>query len=95
MANLQRGPLHYVDSTGVLSNDSVLVSRVILTATSANAVLELADKNGNVLMILDVASSGSTEHFDFTSAPLFFSLGLKVQTLTNAKATIVYTIGRG
>jgi hypothetical protein len=95
MANVQRGPLTYIDTTGILTEDAALVSRVLLSATSANAVLVLGDSAGTTVLKLQAATSGTTTHFDFAYAPLAFPAGIKVVTLTNGVATLVTTSGKG
>lgn len=91
MANVRSGNCHYVDSTGTLDSAAVRVAAVVLTATGASAVLELTAADGTTKQLnLRVATSGETKHFDFSTKVLSFPAGLRVTTLTNAIATIVY-----
>ena len=95
MANLLRGNLHYITTTGELESSRGRVSKIILTATSSNAVLALQDPmDGSAIMNLRVATSGESKEFDFSQTPLNFPNGLTVGTLTNAIAHIIYA-GRG
>lgn len=92
MANVRRGPLHFVDTAGILSEDqNVKLAYVLITATASSAVLELADSDGTVLLSLALATDGDSQQFDFSNNPLVFSKGLKAQTVTNCTATVVYT----
>ena len=92
MANIRQANSHYVDATGVLVSDSIKLAGVIVTSTAANAVVEIADSAGTTLrLLLDVADSGASQHFDFSQHPLLFPNGIKIKTLTNAKAMLIYT----
>ena len=91
MANVRSGNSHYVDATGVLESEACSITGVVLTATSANAVLELADSAGTTKKLnLRVATSGESRHFNFSEASIYFPNGIKVATLTNAIATVLY-----
>lgn len=95
MANTRRGSTGYVDTVGVLNTDSnIQVSKIIITATSASAIVVIADaKDATPLLNLRVATSGDSRAFDFIR-PLVFPSGIQVLTLTNAIMSIVYT-GQG
>lgn len=97
MANQRSSNTTYVDSTGVLTTDkNVKIAGVILTATAANAVLVLQDSDGATNKLnLRLATSGDSQHFDFSQTPIHFANGVKVSTLTNAIATVVYTSSGG
>lgn len=98
MANVRSGNTHYIDSTGTLTADkNDKVAYVVLTASSANAVILLTDAGSGTRSKIDlrVATAGTTQVFDFSEVPLVFSNGVRVGTLTNAVATIVYTKGGG
>lgn len=91
MANARSANIHYVDTTGVLTTKRVFVAGVVVTATAASAIVNIQDSAGtNSLLNLRVATSGETEVFTF-SAPLVFPNGIKVSTLTNAIASVIYT----
>lgn len=96
MANYRSGNIHFVDSTGALRSDkNVKVAKIIITATGANAVLELRDSSDtNVLMELRNATSGTSQEIDFL-VPALFPNGVYAHTLTNAKAVLIYTQGSG
>lgn len=96
MANARSGNTHSIDATGVISADSCRIAMVLVTATAASAILELRDAAGTIVKLnLRVAISGDTGVFDFALAPIFCPNGLKVQTLTNCIAFIVYNNGSG
>jgi hypothetical protein len=80
----------YVSATDDLAEANVAVSYVSLSATSAAGVLVLSDRvTGNVVIDLRVAVAGSTEVFEFDVNPISFPNGIRVTTLTNAKATLI------
>ena len=93
MANERNGNTWYIDSTGALGADrDVLVAYVIVTATSANAVVALGDQvTGANKLNLRVPTAGSSVMFDFSRIPARFPNSIQVQTLTNAIATLVMT----
>ncbi len=92
MANTRSGNSHYVDSTGVLETAAMKIAGVLVTATGANAVVAIADSAGTTAKLnLRVATSGECTHFDFALIPILFPNGVKVTTLTNAIATVIYT----
>jgi hypothetical protein len=96
MANVRRGNIHFVDSTGTLtSRKEDRVVAVLVTATAANAVLVLSDTSDNNLFDLRNPTEGSTLHFSFENIPLTLSVGLKAKTVTNCTASIVYTGSTG
>lgn len=97
MANIRNGNTHYVDSTGTLSETkNVRVTGIVLTATTAGAVLVLKDPSTSALKIeLRVAATNTSQYFAFRETPLYFPNGISVFTLTNAKATIVYNEAGG
>lgn len=94
MANVGRGNIHYVDSTGDLRTaNNVKVAYILLTPTSANAVLLLSDPSDNNAMEFRWAGAGESKLFNFHESPLLFPNGVKAKTVTNCVATIVYTGG--
>jgi hypothetical protein len=96
MANARSGNTHSIDATGVLSSDPCKIAMVLVTATAATAILELRDAAGSVVKLnLRAATSGDTAVFDFALNPIFCPNGLKVQTLTNCIAFVVYNQNGG
>lgn len=98
MANNNNGNSFYVDSTGSFAGlKNVKVIGITLTATSANAqlVLQNADSGSSNRIDLRNPTSGSTVQFRFDQAPLAFPNGVKVSTITNGNATIIYTTTGG
>jgi hypothetical protein len=91
VANVRSGNSHYVDSTGVLASNDVRIVAVVVTATAANAIVAIGDEAGTTDKLnLRVATSGASQVFDFSSTPIYFPNGVKVTTLTNAIATVIY-----
>lgn len=85
MANAAQGNSVYIDATGVI------VVGILVTATSASAVLVLQDASGSTNKLdLRVATSGDSKFFDFSSAPITFPNGIKASTVTNAKCAVIY-----
>jgi hypothetical protein len=96
MANATNGNTIYIDTTGdVTTKKNVRVPYVTVSASSANAVLLLSDPDGTNKIDLRVAAAGETQLFDFSEQPLLFPNGIKAETVTNAIATVVYSIGGG
>ena len=91
MANAFNANTFYIDTTGTLAaTDAHLIHYVIVTATSANAVLVLQDVATSTNKLnLRVATSGESKQFDFALFPLRFEGGVKVTTLTNALVTLI------
>jgi hypothetical protein len=96
MANKRNGNTIYVDTAGTLTSDKNMhVVNVIVTATAASAVVVLSDPDGTSLKAdLRVADSGVTQQFAFLP-PMFFPNGIRVTTLTNAIATVIYNRSGG
>jgi hypothetical protein len=94
MANAQNANTFYIDATGALNTRRTSVYYVVVTATAANAILELVTSGNDTKKAnLRVATSGDSAVFDFTSKPILFPDGVKVGTLTNAVATLIYNEG--
>jgi len=91
MANAVNGNTIFVDTADTLLNKKgVRVAYVIVTATSANAVLVLQDNTQSINKIdLRVATSGESKVFDFSETPLYFPGGVKASTVTNTNSTLV------
>lgn len=101
MANVRSGNTFYIDTAHSTSADDLLVKNiramyVVVTATSANAAVVLADAStSDKKCDLRIATSGNSQLFRFDNAPIVFANGIKVTTLTNAIATIVVDESRG
>ena len=95
MANVRRGNIHYVDSTGVLTTNTVdRVAGIVLSSTAGNASITLQTDSGDNqnLMTLKEPTNATTAFFDFSSIPLFYGLkGLQVSAITNCVCTIIYS----
>lgn len=95
MANVRRGNIHYVDSTGVLTTRiEDKIAGIILTSTTNNASVTFqTDSSDNQnLFTLKEPTAGISQHFDFTAAPLVFGLkGLQVSAISNCVCTVIYT----
>ena len=96
MANQQTGNLYYIDSTGSLAKQALRVYSIVVTATSANAVLQLKDASiAGTLVDLRVAAAGASQSFFYRDQPLLFPNGLEVVAATNCVATAVVDFNRG
>ena len=97
MANARTGNTYYVDTAYTatvatlpeLAIPNLKVYYVVVTATAANAVVLLTDSGTNKVD-LRVAPSGSSQLFTFDEYPMVFNTSLRVSTLTNAVATIMF-----
>ena len=99
MANVRSGNSFYVDTAASseassdasnLSLPNVVVTGVLLTATSASARIVLEDvTTGNIKLDLRVATSGDSKFFDLSRTPINFPNGISPATVTNAVATII------
>lgn len=101
MANIRSSNVYYVDtayaasiaSTTELIIANLKVMYVTVTATSANARLELSDGSSQKLD-LRVTTSGDTQQFHFDKAPILFASSLRPSVLTNAIASVVFEESR-
>lgn len=90
MANAQSGNSAFIDTSGMVSDKPDNLLSVILTATSANAILQLADTaNSTTKLDVRVAASGTSQKFSFEDAPMFFVGGITVAQATNCVATLI------
>lgn len=95
VANVRSANTFYIDTQSASSSDDLVekgltVTHVIVTATSASAVLVLQDTTTTITKCdLRVATSGATQVFDFSDNPIIFPNGVKPSTRTNAVATLV------
>lgn len=97
MANVRNSNTYLIDGTATtLAVSNILVTHITVTATSANAVLVLQDVTTNAKKIeLRVATSGSTQVFDFADNPIVFPNGVNPATVTNCVATAHIRESRG
>ncbi len=96
MANVSNSNTFYIDSTGSLLIKNLKAMYVTVTATAANAILNLQDADTSVNKInLRVAISGDTQEFRFEDSPIVFPNGIKANTVTNCVATVVIKESRG
>lgn len=95
MANEKRGNMHYVDTTGVLSEKkNVKVSYIIITSTSATCELILKDVGASGPSLhLDISPTHTSQVFDFSRAPVVFPNGIEVTSMNNGHATLVLQEG--
>lgn len=95
MSNSLNGNTFYIDSQYSSAEDDlvrkqVLVVYVLLTATSSNARIVLADVGPNPTTKLDlrIDANNSSQCFSFETNPILFPNGIRVTTLSNAVATL-------
>jgi hypothetical protein len=93
MANARASNVWDVNATGALTTEkSQILLGVIMTATSTGASLVLAESSGAAVKFrADIATDDTTQLFDISNFPIFFSQGIYVQTLTNCVAQLVIT----
>lgn len=95
MANARSGNTWYIDTTGALSaatsNKKTIVKYIILTPTAASGQIILRNDTSTPTNMLDLraATSGESKIVDMSEAPMVFSEGINVGTLSNAIATLV------
>ena len=97
MANIRNANTYYMDTTTAsLTISNIKVLGVLVTATSANAILNLQDvTTSDNKMNLRVATSGDSKYFDFADSPVVFPTGIKPSVVTNCVATAVIRETRG
>jgi hypothetical protein len=93
VANVRVGNKFYIDtqysgSSDELAYKNLLVLAVIVTATGANGRIVLSD-GAQVALDLRVATSGTTQVFDFSKSPVLFQTSIRPSTLSNAVATVI------
>lgn len=96
MANVLNGNTFFVDTQYNTSADDLvrkntLVTHIIIRATAANGRIVLTDVASNpaIKLDLEVKDAGDTKQFDFEESPVLFPNGIRAQTLSNAKVTVV------
>lgn len=95
MANARIANKILIDSTGVIVEGPIKVAYVLFTANTANdEILIRETASGADCFHVRAATAKDTKYFDFSRAPLVFSNGIYVQTLTSgAKAVMITTTG--
>jgi len=95
MANAVNGNTIKIDSTGTISitGKNIIVTCLIVTATANAAIFELEDSDGvtdvdKIRVAVDIANK--TESLDLTAGPIVFPNGIKVKTVTNCEATLIF-----
>ena len=93
MANVQSGPLIFVDSAGELTASSTLVSYIVFTPNTALDSINLrGSATGPDILFLRAAVAKDTQIYDFSFKPLVFTNGIFIESITSgAKATIITT----
>lgn len=91
MANVRSGNVLYIDTaSSAYSQKGLKAAYIVVTATSANAVVVLQDSGTSANMLpLRVAVSGSSQTFDFSASPVHFPNGVVASTLTNGVAALI------
>jgi hypothetical protein len=94
VANLRVSNSYYIDTTGTVASKGLRLLYVILSATSANAILTLKDSGvAGTLFDLRVATSGESRVFDFSRNPPAFPNGMEISAITNGHATAIIQLG--
>lgn len=90
MPNVRSGNSYYIETTTALTvtGKPKAVSQVVVTATSANAIIVIQD-GSTVKMELRVATSGETKSFEFPT-PVIFNTSINPATVTNCRATVIW-----
>lgn len=90
MANTQSGNSVYIDTVGIVNEVPVNVLSITITATTANAIVNLTDtKTALNKLNLRLVTAGTSQVFHFEDAPLFFQGGVTASIVTNCIVTIV------
>lgn len=95
MANVVNGNTIKIDSTGVIvmNNKNILVTCIIVASTADAAVFELQDSDGSTdvdKIRIGIKEADDTKAFEISNAPIVFPNGIKVKTVTNCEATLVF-----
>jgi hypothetical protein len=92
MANVRSGNTYYIDTASVsLSEKNIAVVAAVVSGSGGAAILTLGDDVSGASYpnkITLQAPSGESAYFDFSQAPLLFSNGIRVKTVTTALATL-------
>lgn len=99
MANTKNGNTFYIDAANGSSGgadlaiNNVKVTHIILTATTAGGNIVLTDiSTGATKFNLRQGTANNSWQFNFKDNPIVFPTGLRVTTLTNAVATVVFQV---
>jgi len=99
MANKRSGNTFYIDTEYEGADDELAlpcrVTSIIVSATTADAEVVLADGALATKLDLRVATDGTTQIFDFSQSPIVFTSSIRPTTLTNAVVTCVLRESKG
>lgn len=89
MANVRSANTYYIDGTSTnLAVNNIRVTHITVTPTSANAILVLKDiTTGSTKVELRLATSGTSQVFEYFVNPIVFPNGIDPTTVTNCVAT--------
>lgn len=97
MANTANGNTFYIDTQYSGASDDLarpaLVQAIFVTATAANAQVVLSDVTAATVKKVDlrVAAAGTSQLFSLLNCEIAFPNGIRVSTLVNCIATVVFT----
>ena len=93
MANIRSGNCFYVDTAHSVASDAaegnIQVNGILVTPTAAGAILVLHDATSDLPKMEIRLNTQDSQFYDLSSSIITFQGGIKVATLTNAKATII------
>lgn len=97
MANSRSGNVYYVDTAYTatvatlpeLAISNLRVHYIIITSSSTNAICTVTD-NGTSKLDLRATATHQSEIFDFSEFPINFTTSIRITTLTNCTAMIVF-----
>jgi hypothetical protein len=91
MANTVSSSVVYVDATGTISDtENVRLMGVIVTSSAAAGQLILKDQtSGDLKLDVKVKDADDTKQLRFPLAPITFTNGIEVDTVTNVVATLI------
>jgi len=101
VANAVNGNTIKIDTTGTISltGKNFRVSCIVVTSSATGAIFELDDPAtaGDVEKIrIEIAAANTVEALDLSRTPIVFPNGIKVKTVTNCEATIIFSrVGSG
>jgi hypothetical protein len=97
VANAQTTGKIYIDSTGLVTDQSTKIAYILFTTDAANDQMILKEtSSGSTCVNIRGALAKHTYIFDFADIPMIFGNGVYVSTLSaNATATLVTTKSGG
>lgn len=96
MANHRSSGKVFIDSTGSVTDQTILVSSILFTPNAANDELLLRETSaGDDCIYLRSATAKTTMQFDFSLKPIVFQNGLYVQTITSGAKAVLITTSAG